>query len=44
MLEKTVEVVSSTNQFPDKDSQVYESGIQLFKHAPRGIVFDLVGK
>lgn len=44
MLEKTVEVVSSRNRFPDEGSQVYESGIQLFKHAPRGIVFDHVGK
>lgn len=42
MLEKSVEVVSSTNQFPDEDSQVYQSGIQLFRHAPRGIVFDHV--
>ncbi|KAL3534056.1 hypothetical protein ACH5RR_007577 [Cinchona calisaya] len=40
ILEKTIEVVSSTNLFPDEDFTNNGGGIQLFKHAPHGIVFD----
>lgn len=42
IIEKSIEVVSSTDPFPDEDSANNGGGIQLFKHAPRGIVFDHV--
>lgn len=29
---------------PHKDPEIDEGGIHLFKHAPRGIVFDYIGK
>lgn len=44
MLAKTIEVVSGTDQFPNEDSVICEGGIQLFKRAPLGIIFDPVGK
>ncbi|XP_027176045.1 uncharacterized protein LOC113775392 [Coffea eugenioides] len=42
IMEKTIEVVSSTDLFPDEDAANSGGGIQLFKHAPTGIVFDHV--
>lgn len=40
ILEKSIEVVSSANHLPDEDSAVNGGGVQLFKNAPCGIVFD----
>lgn len=47
MLGKKLEMVRETSVLIDaqhKDPEIDEGGIHLFKHAPRGIVFDCRGK
>ncbi|XP_041026939.1 uncharacterized protein LOC121267133 [Juglans microcarpa x Juglans regia] len=42
MLGKKLEMVRDSIDAPHKDPEIDEGGIHLFKHAPRGIVFDYI--